>query len=82
MRPISVATIQQATGTENVVSTINVVDVTDQYVDSVRRCSECYTTVPLRNGDLVTLELIDANGTVVAEVELVARRSTVLKYSI
>lgn len=78
MRPISVATIQQATGTENVVSTINVVDVTDQYVDSVRRCSECYTTVPLRNGDLVTLELIDANGTVVAEVELVARRSTVL----
>ena len=78
MESISSATRQGTSGTSVVVDLINVVEVTDKYVDGVRRCSECYTSATLVDGDIVTLELIDAAGTVVAEVELVAKRSTIL----
>ena len=78
MVSISAASRQKADGTTMVTDLISVAEITDKYVDGVRRCSECYTSATLVNGDIVTLELIDSNGSVVAEVELVARRSTIL----
>ena len=60
------------------VSQIPVIEVTDQYVDGVRRCNTCYTTSVLSDGDIVTLELFDSTGVMIAEVELIARKSTIL----
>lgn len=65
-------------GVEYETSTVDIVEVTDKYVDGVRRCNTCYSSVVLHNGDLVTLELYDSTGLMVAEVELVAREATIL----
>ena len=76
--PISQAIRQQSNGTSSVISTIEVAEMTDKYVDGIRRCVPCHTSVRLKDNDIITLELYDANSALVAEVELIARRSTIL----
>lgn len=75
---ISYVLRQEGTSSEYAVSQVPVVEVTDQYVDGVRRCNTCYTTHSLVDGDVVTLELFDSTGVMIAEVELIARKSTIL----
>lgn len=75
---ISYVLRQEGTSSQYAVSQVPVVEVTDQYVDGVRRCNTCYTTATLVDGDVVTLELYDSTGVMVAEVELIARKSTIL----
>ena len=75
---ISYVLRQSGTSSEYAVSQVPVVEVTDKYVDGVRRCNTCYTTATLVDGDIVTLELFDSTGVMIAEVELIARKSTIL----
>lgn len=75
---ISYVLRQEGTSSNYAVSQVPVVEVTDQYVDGVRRCNTCYTTATLVDGDVVTLELYDSTGVMIAEVELIARKSTIL----
>ena len=75
---ISYVLVQEGTTSRYAVSQVPVVEVTDQYVDGVRRCNSCYTTSVLVDGDVVTLELYDSTGVMIAEVELIARKSTIL----
>ena len=75
---ISYVLRNEGTSSQYSVSQVPVVEVTDQYVDGVRRCNTCYTTSTLVDGDVVTLELYDSTGVMIAEVELIARKSTIL----
>lgn len=75
---ISYVLKNEGTSSQYAVSQVPVVEVTDQYVDGVRRCNTCYTTEVLVDGDVVTLELYDSTGVMIAEVELIARKSTIL----
>ena len=71
-------TLEQGATAQYVPSTVPVIEVTDKYVDGIRRCNTCYTTSVLTDGDIVTLELYDSTGVMIAEVELIARKSTIL----
>lgn len=78
--PISLFNQQNETGVEEAVNYVPITEVTNQYTQGIRRCSPCYTTNTLVDGDLVTLELYDSTGVVflVGEVELVAKQATIL----
>ena len=75
---ISYTLQQSASGSSYAVGAGSVVEITDKYVDGIRRCNSCYTTSVLTDGDLVTLELYDSIGVCIGEVELLAKKSTIL----
>lgn len=72
-------TLQQGSGgTSYAASQVPVSEVTDQYVDGVRKCDSCYTTISIADGDLITLELFDSTGVQVSSIVLVAKAATIL----
>ena len=75
--PISIFDQQTETGME-AVNEVPIAEVSNQYTEGIRRCSPCYTTTELQDGDLVTLELYDSTGVMIGEVELVAKQATIL----
>lgn len=75
---ISYTLQQDSLGSSYAVGAAKVIEVTDKYVDGIRRCNSCYTTSVLTDGDLVTLELFDSTGVCIGEVELIAKQSTIL----
>lgn len=52
--------------------------VIETAVQGVRRCSNCYTTFDMHDGELVYLELYDSAGVMTSRIKLIARHATVL----
>lgn len=75
---ISCAMQSNGSETQYVTGAMDVLEVTDKYVDGIRRCDTCYTTANLVDGDIITLELYDASGLMIADIELIARKATIL----
>jgi len=54
------------------------VPIVETATPGIRRGVDCYTSTPLQDNDLVTMEVFDASGILIMTVELICKRATIL----
>lgn len=54
------------------------IPIVESPISGVRKCSNCYTTYSITDGDVISLEIFDSAGVQIMNIKLIAKRSIIL----